>query len=229
MFASNLLKEHEKRFKADCLGAFEVQIRILKVASIFSAPSCFSLNFVYSAIFLAVCFTAAPGCQVFKDLFSDEAEIDGESDEAGVTTKKEKSNESDDEKAKVKASDLKGAKYVVEKIDDKTYLMNVGRIEVWKKILDILARDYNLTVVDLKSGIITTDWDRYYLTGTPFRNRITLRTKRLTPEKTKVILNNKVEMLEAGQWLASPDKAGESKRIIGNLARSLGLILPPED
>ena len=170
-----------------------------------------ALKIFRATIFLAVCVTSS--CQHFQNLF-DVGEKASEEEQIKNLQKKPQGT-----KLRSKRS--------VQKIDKKTYIYQVERIKVWKSLLDILARDYNVTLVDLKSGIITTEWDRYYLEGQAYRNRITLRTKKLNGKETRITINNKVEILTNDNWLPSDKGSIEVNRIVFNLSKSLGQILPP--
>jgi hypothetical protein len=167
----------------------------------------------FKAIFLI--FIIVSGCEHFNKLT-------GKTDKPSTATKEKATS------LKKPATQNKAIKKTVQKLDHKTYRYQVERLKVWKAILDIISPDYNVTVVDLKSGIITTDWDRYYLDGKAFRNRITLRTKRVGKKETTLIINNKVERLKDNNWLPSKKESEEVNRIVYNLSKMLGQILPPQ-
>lgn len=177
------------------------------------------LNRFIAIVFLAV----LVGCESMgglgAGLFGDE----GSKKETQSSVTKESGEKPAIKKTVVKTT----GKNSVVKIDDKTFLLHVSRVKVWKALLDILSPDYNITVVDLKSGIITTDWDSFYIEGAAFRNRITLRTKRMSKDSTQLIINNKVERLKDSIWLASREEKKEVDRIVINLSKVLNQIIPP--
>jgi hypothetical protein len=116
-------------------------------------------------------------------------------------------------------------------IDNQTFKFMLKGEKVWEAAIDLLLRNYNLTIVDRESGVITTEWDSFFLDGKVFRNRISLRVRRIAAEQTELIILNNVESLRDGTgasssvWLPSEDKAGETARIVQNLA--LVLKEPP--
>ena len=124
-------------------------------------------------------------------------------------------------------------------IDKHTYRFQLKDGEVWDSMLNVLLRNYNLTIVDRANGIITTEWDSYYLKNEVFRNRVSMRMVRSGYSSVDVTLHNNVEKLrDASQaagtvgavWLPAEDQAGEMARIIQNVALVLNQpppVLPP--
>jgi hypothetical protein len=124
-------------------------------------------------------------------------------------------------------------------IDKQTYRFQIKDNEVWDSLLNVLLRNYNLTIVDRQSGIITTEWDSYYLKNEVFRNRVSVRLNRSSYSSVDVTMHNNVEKLrDAAQaagtvgavWLPAEDQAGEIARIVQNVALVLNQpppVLPP--
>lgn len=118
-------------------------------------------------------------------------------------------------------------------IDQQTFRFKLENNLVWNAALDVLMRNYNLTIVDEKSGVITTEWDSFYLSGDVFRNKISMRIINLGRNNVNVSLVNNVEYLKSGEenmagsiWLPGEDQVGEINRIIQNMAIVLGQPKP---
>lgn len=48
-------------------------------------------------------------------------------------------------------------------VNKQTFRFLVKDDQVWNAALDVLMRNYNITIVDRRSGVITTEWDSFYL------------------------------------------------------------------
>lgn len=112
-------------------------------------------------------------------------------------------------------------------VDPYTYRFVLNDAEVWDAMLDVLLRNYNLTIVDKNSGVIATEWDSYYLGRGVYRNKISIRFKRVSQQHSDVTFHNTVERLrDASQaggafgavWLPVQDPVNEVQRIIQNVA-----------
>ena len=124
-------------------------------------------------------------------------------------------------------------------LDKQTFRIALRDIEVWDAALNVLLRNYNLTIVDRNSGIITTEWDSYYLNKEVFRNKLSVRVAKSAYSAVDVTIHNNVEKLrDASQaaatvgavWLPAADPANEVGRVIQNMALVLNQpppVLPP--
>ncbi len=122
-------------------------------------------------------------------------------------------------------------------LDKQTFRFALKEAEVWDAALNVLLRNYNVTLVDRNSGIITTEWDSFYLNNEVFRNRVSLRIGK--SNAVDVMIHNNVEKLkDASQvagtvgavWLPADDPANEVGRLIQNMALLLNQpppVLPP--
>lgn len=119
-------------------------------------------------------------------------------------------------------------------IDAQTYRFQVKDSDVWDAALSVLLKNYNLTIVDKNAGIITTEWDSFYLKKAIFRNKLSMRVRRISWNAVDVTIHNSIERLQDGAsagtvgavWLPSEDVANESARIIQNMAIALNRPAP---
>lgn len=124
-------------------------------------------------------------------------------------------------------------------VDKNTYRFALKDADVWESALNVLMRNYNLTIVDRQSGLVTTEWDGYYLDNAVYRNKVSMRIYRTTYNTIDVTVHNNVERLrDASQaagavgavWLPAEDPANEVARLIQNMALVLNQpppVLPP--
>jgi len=120
-------------------------------------------------------------------------------------------------------------------LDKQTYRFALRDGDVWDAILTVLLHNYNLTIADRQGGIISTEWDSFFLGGGVYRNKLSLRLIRSGNGLCDLTVHNNVERLrDASQaavgtmgatWLPASDPGNEVIRIVQNLA--LVLNQPP--
>ena len=120
-------------------------------------------------------------------------------------------------------------------LDKQTYRFALRDGDVWDAILTVLLHNYNLTIADRQGGIISTEWDSFFLGGGVYRNKLSLRLIRSGNGLCDLTVHNNVERLrDASQaavgtmgatWLPASDPGNEVVRIVQNLA--LVLNQPP--
>lgn len=105
--------------------------------------------------------------------------------------------------------------------------------QVWESALGVLLANYNIAIVNKESGVITTEWDTFYLNKKVYRNKITLFIKHSSWGLVDVMIYNNVETLGSeafgskSTWFPDTQEEKESSRIIRNMAISLNQ--PPPD
>jgi len=113
-------------------------------------------------------------------------------------------------------------------IDEQSFRVLLRDEQVWNAAIEVLMRNYNLTTIDRASGLVTTEWDSFYLNQSVYRNKVSLRVTRLSYGSCQLSIVNNVEVLRDGSaaaagtigpiWLPSRDEAQEARRIVRNIA-----------
>jgi hypothetical protein len=118
-------------------------------------------------------------------------------------------------------------------VDQGTFRFQLGYDRVWEATMDVLLRNYNISIADRTNGLITTEWDSYYLEGKVHRNKVSMRLKRLGGSLVEVTIFNNVEMLSklpdggiTEIWLPTDKNKPEIGRIIQNMAIAMGQPRP---
>ncbi|WP_141730799.1 hypothetical protein [Oligoflexus tunisiensis] len=118
-------------------------------------------------------------------------------------------------------------------VDLGTFRFQLGYDRVWEATMDVLLRNYNLAIADRNNGLITTEWDSYYLDGKVHRNKLSMRLKRMGGSLVEVTIYNNVEMLSklpdggiTEIWLPTDKNKPEIGRIIQNMAIAMGQPRP---
>jgi hypothetical protein len=117
-------------------------------------------------------------------------------------------------------------------MDPGTVRFHASYDRVWSAMLDVLLKNYNLAIADKTNGLVTTEWDSYYLDDRLHRNKLSLHVKKLGPNIVEMLIYNNVESLSrAGEtgtevWLPIERNKPEIGRVVQNMAISLNLPAP---
>ena len=121
-------------------------------------------------------------------------------------------------------------------VDGQTYRFKKNRHDVWDSTVTVLLKNYNLTIANEESGIITTEWDKFVLNDNYYRNKVSIRVQPINSNLTEVAIHNAVEKLQspaetripgAGSiWLPSEDVANELHRLVQNVSVVMSLEPP---
>ena len=109
-------------------------------------------------------------------------------------------------------------------IDKRTFRFKQDFGSVWNSALEVLLHNYNLNIVDKDSGVITTEWDTFYLKDAVFRNKVSIRVKKTSWKTVDVIVYNNVETLKPNRtalsnvWFPARNDNKEVRRLIQNMA-----------
>ncbi len=87
-----------------------------------------------------------------------------------------------------------------------------------------LSQTYVLSRVDRRNLTLQTDWDKFFIDGRLFRNRLVVTVFPVGPRQTEVVIRNALEYQGAvagrdteaseGAWLPSPDITDEVERFV---------------
>lgn len=124
-------------------------------------------------------------------------------------------------------------------VDRQTYRFTLKEDDIWDSALQVLLKNYNLTIVDRTSGIVTTEWDTFYIRSAIYRNKVSMRVRRLSRDIVEVTIRNNVERLQDGSaagtvgavWLPGEDPGNEVVRVVQNMALALNQpppVIPPD-
>ncbi len=111
------------------------------------------------------------------------------------------------------------------------YQINASSSSVFESALNTILNNYTLNIVSRETGVISTNWDSYYIGDTVYRNRVSLRIRYRSRSQSEIIVHNTVEKLKDGSaagtvgavWLPASDQAEEVNRIVKNIGFELGI------
>lgn len=123
-------------------------------------------------------------------------------------------------------------------LDEQNFRFRLPFDQVWDGAINVLLRNYNLNIVDHHSGVITTEWDSFFLDQQIYRNKVSMRIKKLAWDMVDVTIYNNVEVFRstgpggiAAAWLPTDKGLQEVGRIVQNIAialRQTPPVLPNE-
>ncbi len=91
-----------------------------------------------------------------------------------------------------------------------------------------LSESYVIRTNDPRNMSIQTDWDKFFIGGRLFRNRLNISLFQLAGLDCEMIINNKVEYFQASEessaygesdWIPTQDVTNEKKQLIESLTR----------
>lgn len=116
-----------------------------------------------------------------------------------------------------------------EELSPTVFRVRAPRAAVWKALLKVLIKNYNFSIVDRGNAVVTTEWDRFYLDGVLYRNKLSIHMQAINWQATEVNVFNNVERLDGtpnslstGRWLPDQDRSQEIQRIVSNVVVSMG-------
>lgn len=118
-------------------------------------------------------------------------------------------------------------------IDGNTWRTQAHPALVFGIMSRILSQNYIISAMDRKNFNLQTDWDKFFIDGRLFRNRINIMVFPVGPRQTEVVLKNVVEyftgtasnkMEDNASWLPSPDLTDEIHKLIDSTNRQTTLL-----
>ena len=129
---------------------------------------------------------------------------------------------------------MRNDRYELTKIEGNVWRTNLNAAQVYSTLSRIVSQSYMVTQADRRNLNIQTDWDKFFIDGRLFRNRISVSVFPVGTRQTEVVLKNTIEYfsgqagkaddMNAQAWLPSPDITDELPRIIDSLNRQTALL-----
>ncbi|MES2615402.1 MAG: hypothetical protein V4591_08305 [Bdellovibrionota bacterium] len=113
------------------------------------------------------------------------------------------------------------------RIEGNTWRTAANPVVVYGIIARLLSQSYIISSVDRKNFNIQTDWDKFFIDGRLFRNRMSVTVFPVGKSQTEVVIKNSVEYYtgtlakqeENMAWLPSPDLTDEVNKLVENTDR----------
>jgi hypothetical protein len=108
-----------------------------------------------------------------------------------------------------------------QKTDENSWSTSLSAVETFSVFSKIIAKSYIISSIDRKNLSINTDWDKFFIDGRLFRNRLSVSVFPVDMRNTEVVIKNTLEYLAKEEnnqqnqvWLPCPDITDEVKRIV---------------
>lgn len=120
------------------------------------------------------------------------------------------------------------------RVEGNIWRTGLGPAQAFNMLARILSQDYILAASDRKNLNLQTDWDKFFLEGRLFRNRLSITLFPLGPRQTEVVVKNTVEYFagnpnkpeesSSSAWMPSPDLTDEVARIVDSINRQTAFL-----
>jgi hypothetical protein len=108
------------------------------------------------------------------------------------------------------------------RIEGNTWRTAANPVVVYGIMSRLLAQTYIISSADRKNMNVQTDWDKFFIDGRLFRNRISVTVFPVGSRQTEVVIKNSVEYYagtlakqeENTAWLPSPDLTDEVTKLV---------------
>lgn len=115
-------------------------------------------------------------------------------------------------------------------INPNTWRTRIPAASLYPIIVRHLSESYVIRNSDARSMSIQTDWDKFFIGGRLFRNRLNISLFQLAGLECEMVVNNKVEYFQASEensaygesdWIPTQDVTNEKKQLLEALSRIL--------
>lgn len=112
----------------------------------------------------------------------------------------------------------------LQNVDGNVWRTGLDAVNTFQLVSRIISQNYIVVTSDRRGMALNTDWDKFFIEGRLFRNRISLTVFPVGPRQTEIVIKNTVEYYSGNpnkpeeamvsQWLPSPDVTDEVARIV---------------
>lgn len=123
-------------------------------------------------------------------------------------------------------------------IDGNIWRSGMEPVALFNMVSRLLAQRYLIQNVDRRSLTISTDWDKFFIEGRLFRNRLSVSVFPVGLRQTEVVIKNSVEYYSGSpnapeannsvvNWYPTPDITDELPRVVDSLNRQIAYLSRP--
>lgn len=118
------------------------------------------------------------------------------------------------------------------------YRAQVVPAQAFQLVNRVLAQNYIIARSDPTGLTVATEWDKFFIDGRLFRNRLHIALFSLAGKQTEIVVRNFVEYyasdrpqaaaMEESGWLPCPDITDEVKQVMGRLSQQVSSMAAAE-
>lgn len=118
-----------------------------------------------------------------------------------------------------------------QRLDKNTWRIAASAPTVFQTVARILSQTYILSQTDRRSFSLSTEWDKFFIDGRLFRNRVSINVFPLNSKFADLVIKNSIEYYTQNnakldtnspdQWLPTQDITNEMERILEKTQKQL--------
>ncbi len=114
------------------------------------------------------------------------------------------------------------------KVENNIWRTSLSAQQAFQAVSRVVAQNYIIAQTDRTQLTVTTDWDKFFIDGRLFRNRINAAVFPVSSHATEIVIRNSVEYYAAdnkssdireANWFPTPDITDEVARLVEGLSR----------
>lgn len=127
-----------------------------------------------------------------------------------------------------------GNRFELFKIEGNVWRTSLSAAQTFSMLARVISQNYILAHTDKRNLNLQSDWDKFFIDGRLFRNRISVSVFPVGPRQTEVVVKNSLEYYSgqhgqgdvagAHAWLPSPDITDEVSRIVDAVNRQTAFM-----
>ena len=120
------------------------------------------------------------------------------------------------------------------RVENNVWRSGIPASQVFNMVARIISQDYILATVDRRNLSLQTDWDKFFLEGRLFRNRLSISVFPISPRQTELVVKNIVEYfagnpnkpedMSTAAWMPAADLTDEISRLVDSLNRQTAYL-----
>jgi hypothetical protein len=114
------------------------------------------------------------------------------------------------------------------KVENNVWRTSLSAQQAYQAVSRVIAQNYIIAQTDRSQLTISTEWDKFFIDGRLFRNRVNASVFPVSSRATEIVIRNSVEYYAAdnkssdireANWFPTPDITDEVARIVEGLSR----------
>jgi hypothetical protein len=121
--------------------------------------------------------------------------------------------------------------FILTRIEGNTWRTLAHPAIIFRIMFRLLSQNYVITSLDKKNFTLQTDWDKFFIDGRLFRNRMSVMVFPVGSRQTEVVVKNIVEYFAGNStkdeiitWLPTPDITDEIQKLVEQTNKQTALV-----
>lgn len=129
------------------------------------------------------------------------------------------------------AQPLVASPLLFQRLDKNTWRVAASAPQLFQTVAKILSQTYIISKADRQTLSMSTEWDKFFIDGRLFRNRVSINVFPFNPRASDLVIKNNIEYYtqtaqkvdenDPTQWLPTHDVTDELERILDKTQKQL--------